>query len=75
MSYISKFKKLMSELGIILAPGCYDAVSAKIVANLGFTAISLGSLNAQASPRDARRVAPLAYRNGNSYPKHPQRNW
>jgi 2-methylisocitrate lyase-like PEP mutase family enzyme len=46
---VSKFKKLLDEPGIVVAPGAYDIVSAKIIANLNFPAVYIGSYAAQAS--------------------------
>lgn len=37
------FKKLMDRTGIIVAPGVYDCISAKIATQLGFEAIYVGS--------------------------------
>ena len=42
MTKKDKLKKLLKEKEIILAPGCHDPLSAKIVESLGFDAVYLG---------------------------------
>lgn len=43
------FRKLLEEPGIIVAPGAFDVVSAKLAANLEFPAVYIGSYASQAS--------------------------
>ena len=41
-----KFRKMLSEPGVIVAPGCFDGLSAKLIKNAGFSAMYLGSFAA-----------------------------
>ncbi len=45
----AKLRQLMARPGIVLAPGAYDALSAKIIASLGFDAVYVTGYGASAS--------------------------
>lgn len=49
MSTAAKLRRLLAAPGIVLAPGAYDALSAKIIADLGFDAVYLTGYGASAS--------------------------
>lgn len=42
MKKIKTFKKLLNQEDIVVAPGCYDPLSARIIEDLGFEALYLG---------------------------------
>ncbi|MHB1420556.1 MAG: isocitrate lyase/PEP mutase family protein [Bacillota bacterium] len=43
MGQAGKFKKILERPGIVVAPGVYDCISAKIAAEIGFEALYIGS--------------------------------
>lgn len=49
MKITRKFRSLLEEKDIIVAPGAYDALSAKIIERVGFPAVYLGSYIMQAT--------------------------
>lgn len=49
MKMASRLRQLLQEKGIILAPGCYDCFSARILAGVGFSAVYLTGYGAEAT--------------------------
>ncbi|MFQ6112425.1 MAG: isocitrate lyase/phosphoenolpyruvate mutase family protein, partial [Nitrospinota bacterium] len=45
----SKLRALLKEGGLVVAPGAFDALSAKVVEAAGFSALYMGGLGASAS--------------------------
>lgn len=49
MKTTAQLRKLIAEPGVLMAPGAYDALSAKIIESEGFSALYLGGLSTCAS--------------------------
>ena len=50
MSTVNKFRQMLTNKEVIIAPGVYDCVSAKVAEKTGFQVVYMGGFGAECIP-------------------------